>query len=61
MARRVFIVTGANKGIGFEVVKKLRQELKKEDAVIVMTSRCPDKGQVLKQTATIKSSAPEGP
>ncbi|KAL8440416.1 hypothetical protein Efla_000304 [Eimeria flavescens] len=45
MARKLFIVTGANKGIGFEVVKKLCQQFKSEDAVIILTSRCPERGK----------------
>lgn len=44
MAQRVFIVTGANKGIGFEVVRKLCKELKNENAVVVLTSRDPENG-----------------
>ncbi|KAL8274162.1 hypothetical protein Esti_002004 [Eimeria stiedai] len=45
MARKLFIVTGANKGIGFEVVKKLCKELKNDDAVVLMTSRCLERGK----------------
>ncbi|KAL8440417.1 hypothetical protein Efla_000305 [Eimeria flavescens] len=45
MARRLFIVTGANKGIGFQTARKLCQKLKNEDAAVLITSRCPVRGK----------------
>ncbi|CDJ38629.1 carbonyl reductase, putative, partial [Eimeria tenella] len=44
MAQRVFIVTGGNKGIGFETAKKLCRDLKGENAVVVITSRDKENG-----------------
>lgn len=38
-------MTGGNKGIGFETAKKLCKELKNENALVVITSRCPDRGK----------------
>lgn len=38
-------MTGGNKGIGFETAKKLCLELKDQDAVVILTSRCPQKGK----------------
>lgn len=45
MSGRVFIVTGANKGIGFETVKAICKSLKNENATVVLTSRCPKNGK----------------
>lgn len=45
MAPRLFIVTGANKGIGFETAKIMCKALKDEDAVVLITSRSLERGK----------------
>lgn len=43
--RRVFVVTGSNKGIGFQTVRELCRRLKGEDATVVLCSRNAERGQ----------------
>lgn len=43
--RRLILVTGANKGIGFEVVKKLAAESSSNGTVILLGSRDLQRGQ----------------
>lgn len=45
MAQRVFAVTGANKGIGFETVRALGKIFKDGDATIILCSRDAGRGQ----------------
>ncbi|KAL8440415.1 hypothetical protein Efla_000303 [Eimeria flavescens] len=45
MARRLFIVTGGSRGIGFETTKQLCKQLKDENATVLLTSRCPVRGK----------------
>lgn len=46
MASRAFVVTGANKGIGFETVRELGKIPKLKEAVIVLCSRTLAAGEV---------------
>lgn len=44
--KRVALVTGANKGIGFFIVKKLCERLPKDLWVVILGSRSVENGQV---------------
>lgn len=52
MCSRVFVVTGANKGIGYETVRELAKRLKSENATIVLCARDAIRGQVIAELHT---------